>query len=152
MPFRISVLLAVAALSLGVAATSASPAQSLPKLKYPGNILVDYAAAKNPPADGLVAQWKTGLSFKNTNQVHAAVCVYDPAHEDYRVGGLHLTGNAARQLATDLLHMAGTHATGGVEIVNHRNHRRNIWWMLRPRDAKVLSGQLTQAARGHATS
>jgi hypothetical protein len=144
---RISVFLAALALLIGVAAT---PAASNPKLKDVGNILVDYVPSKSPAASGLIAQWHTGLNFKNAPTVHSAVCVYDPVHDDYRVGGLHLTPNAARQLATDLGKAAGTHASGGVDIVNHRNHRRNIWVTLRPHDAQALASQIAAAARGHA--
>jgi hypothetical protein len=152
---RISVLLAALAVFLGVAATPAArpklPA-ARPKLKDVGNVVVAYAQSQHPGADGLVAQWHTGLMFRNAPQVHSAVCVYDPAHDDYHVAGLHLTAAAARQLASDLTHAAGTHSAGGVEIVNHRNHRPNIWVTLRPHDAKVLSSEITAAAKGHAAT
>jgi hypothetical protein len=134
---------------IGVTAVPAAPTSPAPKLKDGGLILVDYVPSKSPGADGLIAQWHTGLNFKNAPQVHAAVCVYDPVHDDFHGGGLHLTPVAARQLASDLTRIAGTHSAGGVEIVNHRNHLRNIWVTLPPQGAKALSSQITAAARGH---
>lgn len=113
---------------------------SLPKLKSAGLVgaRASTGAATKRASDYDVA-WVSGLAFRNSDAT-AAVCV-TPRGKSPADSGLHLTTDAAAELADALTYAAGANF-GAVEVTNHRDGVDRLWQRFSQQDAVWLADNL----------
>lgn len=115
-----------------------------PKLKGRGKIQAH--ASKGLPdahASDFDVAWVSGLRFRNSTAI-AAVCI-TPHGKSAQTNGLHLSIDAARQLA-DELDLAAK-AGGSVDVTNHADGLPQVWRRISDVDAIVLATRISNAAK-----
>lgn len=89
--------------------------------------------------------WVSGLAFRNSTAT-AAACV-TPNGKDPRTSGLHLSIDAARDVASQL-RRAAAEPGGSVDVANHSGGRENLWQRFSDADALVLADRVAGTVAG----
>lgn len=119
----------------------------LPKLKSEGKVVAH--ASTLPPtkrASDYDVAWVSGLEFRNSDAT-AAVCV-TPKGRDPRTSGLHLTVDAARDVAAQLLVEAALE-WGAVDVTNHAAGVEKLWQRFADQEAVYLADKIAGVSGGH---
>lgn len=117
------------------------------KIKGVGKI--NAHASTGPPtkrASDYDVAWVSGLEFRNSDAT-AAVCV-TPKGKDPRTSGLHLTIEAAKDVAAQLLTEAAA-AGGAVEVTNHAAGLEKLWQRFADQEAVYLADKIAGVSGGH---